>query len=40
MKDKGAIDKPTRVKEINRNRVVFAVEIKHPVLTRESISKR
>jgi hypothetical protein len=41
VKNSGAIDKPTRrVKEILRDRLVFAVEIKHPMLTRESISKR
>jgi hypothetical protein len=40
VKNSGAIDKPTRVKDIRRDRLVFAVEIKHPMLTRESISKR
>jgi hypothetical protein len=39
VQDRRAIDKPTRVEEINRNRFVFAVEIKHSMLTWESISK-
>jgi hypothetical protein len=39
LQDRRAIDKPTRVKEIQSDRFVFAVEMKHPMLTRESISK-
>jgi hypothetical protein len=33
VEDRGAIDKPTRMKEINKNRLVFAVEMKHPMPT-------
>jgi hypothetical protein len=40
VKDRGVIDKPTRAKEIDRNRLFFAVEIKHPMLIRESVSER
>ena len=38
-KDREAINKPMRIEEINRNWLVFAVEMKHPMLIRESISK-
>ena len=40
VKDGRAIDKLTKMKEINRNRLVFAVKIEHPMLIRESVSKR
>ena len=37
--DGEAINKPIRIEEINRNWLVFAVEIKYLMLTRELISK-
>jgi hypothetical protein len=40
IQDRRAINKPTRIKEINRNRLVFPVEIEHLMFTGKSILKR
>jgi hypothetical protein len=37
IQDKGAINKPTRMEQINRNKLVLGVEIAYLVPARESI---
>jgi hypothetical protein len=40
MKNSRPVNQPMRIKEIDRNRLVFAIEIKHLVLAGELILKR